>query len=127
DPALRPHRRGGPPVGAPLGPGARHARRDVADARAAAGHRAARRAAAPARSDLRPLRGAGAAHVLLPWLSAPGQDGGAAAGAPDVRDVDRAAARGRRPGGAAPPPRRRPGRAGRDHRQRSRAGGGRDR
>ncbi len=69
-----------------------------------------------ARPDVRPLRGAGAAGLLLAGVPAARQDGGAAAGAPHVGHLDRAAARGRRARRhATPPPRGRPGRARRDH------------
>ena len=74
------------------------ARGDVADAGPAAGDRPAGRDPQAARADVRPLRGAGAADVLRARLAAAGQDGGAAAGAPDLGDLDRAPARGRRAG-----------------------------
>ena len=50
--------------GGAVGGRRRDARRDQPDAGAAAGARRARRDPAAARADLRPLRGAGAAHVL---------------------------------------------------------------
>ena len=97
------------------------ARGHLADARAAAGDRPARRDPQAARADLRPLRGAGAARLLLARLAAAGQDGRAAAGAPDVGHLDRAT--GSRPTGsscARPHPDDGRGGAGRDHRRRAR-------
>ena len=125
--AVRPDRRGGAPVGPALGRRAGDARGHLADARAAAGARPARRDPQAARADVRPLRGAGAALLLLARLAAAGQDGRAAPGAPDVGHLDRAPAGGRRAGRAPAASRRRPGGAGRDHRRRARAGRGGDR
>src|SRR5215467_2900759 len=122
----RPHRRGGPAVGQALGRRRPDACGHLADAGAAARARPARRAPEAARPDLRPLRGAGPALLLLPWLAAPGEDGGAAPGAPHLDHVDRAAPRGRRAGRPQAAPRRRAGDPGRGHRCRAKPGRGRD-
>ena len=80
-------------AGVRRGRGRADARGHLADAGATARARPARRAAQAARADLRPLRGAGAAHLLLARVAAARQDGRAPPGAPHVGHLDRRPAR----------------------------------
>ncbi|CAA9374886.1 MAG: Transcriptional regulator, MarR family, partial [uncultured Nocardioidaceae bacterium] len=115
---VRPDRRGGPAVGSAVGRGGPDAGRHQPDACATARPGRARRAAATAWPDLRPVRGARAAQLLPSWLPAAGQDGRAAAGAPYVGDLHRRPSRGIRSRRTPPASQRRSNDLGRDHRHR---------
>src|SRR3569623_3691705 len=82
--ALRPDRRGGVAVGPAVGSGAGDARSHLPDAGPAAGARPTGRHPQAARVDVRALRGARVAVLLVEGLPAAGEDGGAPAGASDV-------------------------------------------
>src|SRR4051794_36868149 len=112
---VRPDRRGRAPVGGALGRRPPDARGDLTDAGAAARAGPARRAAQAAGAHVRPLRGAGAAHVLLAGVAAPGEDGRAAASPPDLGHLDRPPARGRPARRTSSASGGRPRRTGRDH------------
>ncbi|CAA9270150.1 MAG: Transcriptional regulator, MarR family, partial [uncultured Blastococcus sp.] len=114
--ALRPDRARGADVGAAVRPGVGDARGHLGVPRPADPARPLRRGAEAVRADLRPLRGAGPAH-LQPFRRAAAQGHRQPVdGPPDERHERHRPAGRRRLRAPAPQPRRRAGSAGRDHR-----------